>query len=164
MSNWLNDGDDWGEIAETLPTSGAYTPVPKGEYEVEIVSVMPRIIDNAKATGMQVKIEVRIIEGDYKGRKVFGGHIVDYKSKHGDDEKAEKTERIGRGKFKALCGAVGIDKKPSDLQVLIGKSVKATLTISKRPDGQEENDIGGYSKSAYFAPVASPVGGFNPWG
>jgi hypothetical protein len=163
MSNWLTDGGDWGEVAESLPTGGGFTPVPKGDYEVEVVSVTTRPIDNNKATGVQLKIEVRVIEGDYKGRKIFGSHLVEYKSKLGDDDKAEKTERIGRAKFKALCGAVGIDKKPGDLQVLVGKSVKAAIGINKRPDGVEDNEIVNYAKSAYFAPVAKPVGGFDPW-
>jgi hypothetical protein len=164
MSNWLTDGGDWGDIEESLPAGGgAYKPVPKGDYECEVMAVTTRAVDNARATGTQVKVEIRIIEGDYKGRKVFGGHLVEYRSKLGDDEKAAKTERIGRGKFKALCGAVGIDKKPNDLSALVGKSVKVAIGIGKRPDGGEDNEIFGYVKSAYFAPVAKPVGGFDPW-
>lgn len=162
MSNWLTDGGDWGDVADDLPSGGGnYKPLPKGDYEVEVVSVTTRGIDNNKATGLQVKLEVRVIDGDYKGRRVFGSHLVEYKSKLGDDEKAEKVERIGRAKFKALCGAVGIDKKPSDIQTLVGKSVKASVGISKRPDGSEDNELVGYAKSAYFVPVATPVGGFD---
>lgn len=163
--SWLDDGGDWGEIEEGLPAGGAYKPVPKGDYECEVVGVTTRVIDNAKADGVQVRVEVRIIEGEYKGRRIFGGHLVDYRSKHGDDEKAQKTERIGRGRFKALCGALGLDKKPNGFDQLTGKSVKVNIVVGKRADGQEENEIGGYAKSAYFVPAARPVdGGFNPWG
>lgn len=163
MSNWLTDGGDWGEVAENIPTAGGFTPLPKGDYEVEIVAISTRPIDNTKATGVQIKLEVRVIDGDYKGRRVFGSHLVDYRSKLGETEKAEKVERIGRAKFKQLCGAVGIDKKPGDIQTLVGKSVKASVGVNKRPDGVEDNELVGYSRSAFFAPVAKPVGGFDPW-
>ena len=165
MSNWLTDGGDWGDVAEDLPAGGgSYRPLPKGDYEVEVVAISTRGIDNHKATGTQLKLEVRVIDGDYKGRRIFGSHLVEYKSKLGEDEKAEKVERIGRAKFKQLCGAVGIDKKPSDIQTLVGKSVKASVGVSKRPDGAEDNELVGYAKSAFYVPAARPVdGGFNPW-
>jgi hypothetical protein len=165
MSNWLTDGEDWGDVDDAPAGGGVYTPVPKGDYECEVVSITTKAIDNANAIGLLIKVEVKIIDGDCKGRRIFGGHIINYAPKSGDSEKGSLIERIGRGKFKSLCGAVGIEKKTSDFTKLAGKAVKCSVVISKRGDGKEDNEIAGYDKSRFFVSVVKPinVGGFDPW-
>ena len=164
MSNWLTDGKDFSD-AESPLADRSFTPVPKGEYECEVVACFDKNIDSFRGYGVAVKVELLIIEGDHKGRKVFGSHVVEYNSKVGDDDKASTTERIGRSQYREFCSSCGFDRKPDGLGVFVGKNVKARVAIKKRQDGVEDNDITGYQRSSYLASqVSAPnIGGASPW-
>jgi hypothetical protein len=165
MTSWLDDGGDFSEL-EGLegPSFGPIAPIPKGDYHCEIVKVERNQIDNARATGESVKFQLRVIDGEYKRRVVFASHIVDYRSKIGEDEKAATTARIGRVQFSRLCMALGIKTQVQPLSQLEGKIVLAKVTIRKNGD-REDNDVQTYERSSYFAPAPVRVasGGPSPW-
>lgn len=165
MTSWLDDGGDFSDLdGLDAPTFGVIAPIPKGDYECEIVKIERKNIDNARALGVSARLQLRVIDGEHKGRVVFASHIVDYRSKIGEDEKAAKTQQIGRLQFRALCVALGIKEKVQPLNILEGKVVCAKVTIRKNGE-REDNDVQGYARSSFFAPnpVKIPDGGVSPW-
>lgn len=164
MTSWFDDGGDFSELdGLDGPSFGPIAPIPKGDYDCEIVKVERKKIDNARATGESAKFQLRVIDGEYKGRVVFASHIVEYRSKIGEDEKAATTERIGRVQFSRLCMALGIKTK-QPLSTLEGKVVRAKVIIRKNGD-RDDNDVQTYERSQFFAPAPARVaGGESPWG
>jgi hypothetical protein len=159
MSNWLEDGGDWGQI-EARPARD-YTPIPKGAYEMEVVKLDVKGIDNANAVGTALKIELRVWDGEYKNRKVFGSHIVDYRRKDGDTAKAETVQNIGRAAVKALCEACGKVAKPKNWSALEGSLVKAHVSINTYGADKQDNQVDTYSRSVGLQPVVT--GEDVPW-
>ena len=159
MSNWLEDGEDWGQI-EARPARD-YTPIPKGAYEMEIVKVEVKGIDNINAVGTALKVELRVWDGEHKNRKVFGSHIFDYRRKDGDTAKADVVQNIGRAALKAMAEACGKASKPKDWKSLEGSLVKAHVSINTYGADKQDNQVDTYSRSVGLAPVLT--GEDVPW-
>lgn len=83
--------------ATQVEPQGDYTPIPPGEYKVQITS--SEMVENSKKNGHFLKIEFEIIEGDQAGRKLFDRLNLDNPS-------AEAVE-IAQRSLSAICHAVG---------------------------------------------------------
>ena len=158
MTSWLEDGE-WGDI-EARPTRD-YTPLPKGAYEMELIKVEVRGIDNINAVGSSLRVELRVWDGEYKNRKVFGSHIFDYRRKDGDAAKADVVQNIGRAALKALAEACGKASKPKDWKALEGSLVKAHVSINTYGADKQDNQVDTYSRSVGLRPIST--GEDAPW-
>jgi len=170
--SWMED--DWSaEEASNDAQSGDFEAIPPGEYEVEVIAAEERTVDNQNATGLGVNIQLAVRGESYENRRLFEWFNVLYQSKSNSSEKkekAQKTQRIGRGQFGALCVALGISKRPGSYDELIGKFCRATVgkrTNTWKGEDKVENYVKSYEESREYANPSRPTAAkseSNPWG
>ena len=78
--------------------SAGFEPLPVGEYLATIVATEEK--STKAGDGSYLKLEFEILEGDYKGRKLWEN--LNLKNKSAD------AERIAKGQLSAICKAVGV--------------------------------------------------------
>jgi len=128
-----------------------YTPIPAGKYKAVITDSESK--PTAKG-GEYLKLTVEIIEGQYKGRKVFGN--LNLKN---PNPEAEKIARIA---LADICRAVGVTH-PRDSSELHNKPLVAKLAVKpETPDYPAGNDIKGWESmdkihSVVDEPVSTPA-------
>jgi hypothetical protein len=83
--------------ATQVEPAGDFTPVPPGDYKVQILS-SEMVANNAK-TGHMLKLELEIAEGDQAGRKLYDRLNL-------DNPNAQAVE-IAQRTLSAICHAVG---------------------------------------------------------
>ena len=83
--------------ATQVEPQGDYTPVPPGDYKVQIVT--SEMVENSARTGHMLKLEVEIIEGDQAGRKIYDRLNL-------DNPNAQAVE-IAQRTLSAICHATG---------------------------------------------------------
>lgn len=169
--SWMDDNFDASAEAENA-NDGDFEAIPAGEYEVEVISVEEREINNDRATGTGVNVQLKVCGPTHENRRLFEWFNVVYQSKSSDEkarEKADKTQRIGRGQFGALCVALGISKRPGSYDELVGKHARAK--VGKREntykgDGSYENYVKSFSESQEYANPSRPKASAeeSPWG
>ncbi|WP_031431864.1 DUF669 domain-containing protein [Methylomicrobium agile] len=126
--------------------------VPTGRYPVMMVESEYK--QNSKKTGTLVSIKLEIIDGQYKGRRIFGNINMTNPN--------PEAERIGRSQFSALCRATG-QMQVSDTSALhhIPMCVSVEYVDPRNENGKQypaSNDIKGYLHiSEYTKPTASPT-------
>lgn len=104
--------------ANAVPSSG-YTPLPAGEYEMEIVETDYDV--NAKGTGMVLKCRAQIVGGDYDGRPFY----INYNLEHADPQ----TMEIGQRDFAGLRRATGV-LSPNDTSELHHHAFRARVDVA----------------------------------
>lgn len=169
--SWMDDSYSAEEAAEDA-VGGDFDALPAGDYEMEVIDVQEKPIDNAKATGTGVNVQFRVADGKHENRRHFEFFCVVYNSKLSDSsakEKAATAQRIGRGKFGSLCVALGISKRPGSYDELIGKHTLVSLGKKKDSYNGEEKDVNyvkTYKESAKFTNASRPQANTNasPWG
>ena len=137
-----------------------YTPIPAGKYKAVITESESK--PTAKG-GEYLKLTVEIIEGQYKGRKVFGNLNL----KNANPE----AEKIAKISLADICRAVGVTH-PRDSSELHNKPLMVKLSIKpETADVPAGNDIKGWEGIGKVAPaVAAPAApatpapsGSKPW-
>lgn len=88
------------------PSSG-YTPLPAGEYQMEIVE--SDYAPTAKGTGMILKCKAQIVGGEYEGRPFY----INYDLEH----RARTKQERGQRNFAGLRRATGV-LNPEDSEEL----------------------------------------------
>lgn len=83
--------------ATQVEPQGDYTPVPPGEYAVQITA--SEMVETKSGNGQMLKLEMEIIEGDQAGRKLFDRLNL-------DNPNAQAVE-IAQRQLSAICHAVG---------------------------------------------------------
>lgn len=129
-----------------------YQPLPAGKYKAVITESESK--PTAKG-GEYLKLTVEIIEGQYKGRKVFGNLNL----KNANPE----AEKIARISLADICRAVGVTH-PRDSSELHNKPLVVKLAI--KPETAEYpagNDIKGWegidkTPDMFEQPVTTPGG------
>ncbi len=131
-------------------------PIPEGDYEGAIVSTDWQ--DTKAGTGKFLIVEVQVLSGDYKGRKVFDR--LNLQNPNPD------AVRIAQGDLSAICRAVGV-MTPRDSVELHNIPLIVTVKLKPRADtGELTNEIKGYAAKpkaeAGAPPPSSDVS--SPWG
>lgn len=109
----------------------SFEPIPKGEYPMMIVE--SDVAENAKKNGRNLKLVSEIIDGQYKGRKIYSTLAFENPS--------EMAVKIARGLISAICHAVGI-AAIQDTTQLHNKPFLGKVGISKGQDGYDDsNDL-----------------------
>ena len=143
--------------AAAVQPRSSFDPIPAGSY---IASISESAIKPTKSgTGQMLTLTWDILDGQYKGRKVFDRLNIQNTN--------PKAEAIGQEQLSALCHAAGV-LQLQDTNQLHGKPVKIKVKIRKDDTGQFEdsNEVSGYTAAsgasipAAAAPAAAPAA---PW-
>lgn len=148
--------------ATQVEPQGEYTPIPAGEYRVQIIT--SEMQENGAKTGSFLKLELEIMDGDQAGRKIFDRLNL-------DNPNATAVE-IAQRALSAICHAVGV-LSVQDSEELHFKPMIAVITVTP-PKGEygAGNNIKAYkqdgapaAKSGFTPAAAKPAAasGGAPW-
>ena len=132
--------------ASKVDPSVPFEAVPSDKYTAAITH--SELKPTKAGDGSYLEIEYTILEGEYKGRKVWDRLCLNHQT--------QKTVEIARANLSAICHAVGI-MKPRDSSEL--HNIPITITVkAKRDDstGNIFNEVKGYSKRESLIPTTPP--------
>ena len=146
--------------AAAVAPQQSFAPLPAGSYISQVSS--SEIKPTKAGTGQMLNLTFDVIDGQYKGRKIFGRiNIVNQNP---------EAERIGQSQLSALCHAIGV-MQLNDTQQLHNKPVKIKVRVRVDESGKydDSNDVTGFeaapgvSASALSIPAAAPAAPVAPW-
>ena len=133
--------------ASKVDPSQPFEAIPSDKYLVEITK--SELKPTKAGDGSYLEIEYTILDGDYRGRKVWDRLCLNHST--------QKTVEIARANLSAVCHAVGI-MKPRDSNEL--HHIPLMITVKARRDdgtGNIYNEIKGYSKRESRTPPPPTV-------
>jgi len=127
-------------------------PLPAGWYPVIIEETEVReTSDSAQRNagdGYYMKVKYQVVDGQHKGRKVFGNINLRNKS--------QQAEEIGMRELSAIGRAVGV-MNISDSSQIKDKVLQIKLTVKTSEQYGPQNEVKGYKSVEGLSPVA-PAG------
>jgi hypothetical protein len=131
------------EVAPAEPLEA----VPAGKY---IAVITESEVKPTKAgTGHFLEMTFEIIEGEFKGRKVWGRLNLDNPN--------PQAVQIARGELSAICHSIGV-LQPKDSSELHNLPLEISVRCKKREDSDElSNEIKGYAKKDSSSNPAAPA-------
>ena len=140
--------------------ANAYEPqsfdvLPAGEYDVVIVS--STVQETKSGSGKFLKLELQVINGQFKNRKLFDNLNLWNSS--------AQAQTIARGQMSAICRAIG-NLTPKDSSELHMKPIRCKIKIEKSEEYGDSNKIVGYKACAANTPASNGNGGGGtgaPW-
>jgi hypothetical protein len=135
--------------ASQVAPQQATGPLPAGTYLAHITE--SDIRDLSSGNGKGLKLTFEIIDGQFKGRKVWENLNIQHTN--------EDTQRISQSQLSALCHAVNVIKL-LDTAALHFKPVRINVTV-REAQGQYKasNNIKGYEAAGA---VAVPAAAYTP--
>lgn len=135
----------------------AFGPIPAGQYIAQIVD--SDLKTNRAGTGQYIALQIEILDGEFKGRRVFSNLTISHTNK--------TAEQIGQAQLSALCRAVGV-MQLTDTAQLHGRPIKITVRIRKDEKYGESNEVTGFETAASVAQspaavTATPAASIPPW-
>ena len=119
-------------------------PIPAGTYLAHITESDVAPLRSGNGTGLKLTLE--IIEGQYKGRKVWDNLNIQHSN--------EDTQRIAQTQLSALCHAVNVIKL-QDTAALHMKPVTIKVVVREaKGEYQASNNIKGYESAGGVRPSA----------
>lgn len=149
--------------ATQVEPQGEYTPIPAGEYKVQIIT--SEMVATKSGDGQMLKLELEIMEGEQAGRKIFDRLNL-------DNPNATAVE-IAQRTLSAICHAVGV-LSVQDSEELHFKPMIAVIVVTP-PKGEygAGNNIKTYkqvgeasaapAKSGFTASKPAASSGGAPW-
>lgn len=124
-----------GFDASTVVPSAAFTPIPAGDYKMQIIASAMEPTSNGQ--GRFLKLELEITEGEHAGRKTFDRLNLENHNQQAVD--------ISKRTLSAICHAVG-NLQPRDSVELHFKVMEVKIAVVPRKDrpGEFSNEIKGY--------------------
>ncbi len=121
--------------------------IPAGQYLAHITE--SDIVDLKSGNGQGLKMTFEVIDGQFKGRKVWTSLNVVHTN--------EVAQGIAQSQLSAICRATGVNKL-EDTGSLHFKPIKITVAIKPaNGDYKEGNEIKGYDAANGVAPAPTPV-------
>jgi hypothetical protein len=111
-----------------------YSPLPAGAYPA--VLVFSEVRDTKAGTGQYLYMEMEVIDGQFKGRKIFDRLNINNPNK--------TAENIGKKQLIKLMGALGVPLDSSDSTVMHGKPFNVKLKIKDDAQYGPSNDVAAY--------------------
>lgn len=118
---------------EVEPSIG-FDPIPAGKYQAVITD--SEMKPTKSGNGQYLQLEFEVIEGDYKGRKVW--------SRLNLENANSEAVRIARADLSAICRAVNV-AQPRDSVELHNLPLTITVRCRKNQDDEITNEIKGYA-------------------
>jgi hypothetical protein len=150
-----------GFNAGDVPPMDNFDAIPAGLYKA--IATASENKENKKGTGSYLQIAWEIIEGEFKGRKLW--------SRLNLQNQSAQAVGIAKKELSSICRAIGI-LVPVDSENLHNKPLILSVAIEKRADnGEMSNRIKGYAavggsaptfQASAPAPVTQPIGSA-PW-
>lgn len=138
-----------GFNAEEVEPQRGFDPIPNGEYFAVITESEEK--ENAKKTGSYVKFTFEILEGEFKGRKLWVNLNL-------NNPNAQAVD-IARQELSSICRAVGV-MRPNDSSDLHDIPMLIKVKVVKRADtGELQNEIAGYKSKEEAKKKATGGGG-----
>ena len=133
--------------ANEVEPSVGFEAIPAGKYQAVIVDSDMK--PNKAGTGEYLQLEFEVIEGEFKGRKLWTRLNL-----HNPNPDAV---RMAQADLSAICHAVNVIH-PGDSVELHNLPLTITVKCRKTPDGDIVNDIKGYApkETAVAATPAAP--------
>jgi len=133
--------------ANEVPPAEALEAVPAGKYIAVITE--SEVKPTKSGNGHFLEMTFEIIEGELKGRKVWGRLNL-------ENPNAQAVQ-IARGELSAICHAVGV-MQPKDSAELHNLPLEISVRCKKRDDSDElSNEIKGYAKREASTNPAAPA-------
>lgn len=139
----------------------SFDVLPAGDYTVVIVkSEIKPTKDNS---GQRLNLELQVVDGKFKGRKLFDGLNIANKS--------AQAQQIGQGQLSALCRAAGV-MTPKDSSDLHNKPIIAAVKVGKDQNNNDRAEVKSYKpigkqpslvEQAFEATEAVPAKQKSPW-
>ena len=123
-----------GFNANDVDPAKPFEPLPAADY---LVIMTKSEMKDSKSGGKFLEMEFQVVEGEHKGRSVWGRLNL---------KNANKTaEDIAKAELSAICHAVGI-MKPQDSSDFHNKRLFVVVKLKERDDkpGVLSNEIKGY--------------------
>ena len=118
-------------------------PLPAGVYLAHITE--SDVVDLKSGNGQGLKLTFEVIDGQFKGRKVWESLNVVHTN--------EQAQGIAQSQLSAICRATGVIKL-EDTAALHRKPLKITVAIKPaQGDFKEGNSIKGYDSASGAAPA-----------
>jgi len=129
--------------ASTVAPQTSTSPIPAGTYLAQVIE--SDIKDLASGNGKGMKLTFEIIDGQYKGRRIWENLNIQHTN--------EDSQRIAQSQLSALCHAVGVIKL-RDTAALHMKPVNIKVTV-REAEGkyQASNNVKGYESAGPVAPT-----------
>jgi len=119
---------------EVNPSVG-FEPIPNGKYQAVVVDSCFK--DTKSGSGRYLELTFEIIEGEYKGRKVWARLNLENPN--------STAVEIARAELSAICRAVNV-MQPKDSAELHNLPLEIGVVCKKRPDTDEiSNEIKSYA-------------------
>ncbi|NRA37012.1 MAG: DUF669 domain-containing protein [Planctomycetes bacterium] len=118
------------------PKNGENEAIPGGEYQACIVATTMK--ENKKKNGQYLEIESEIIDGQFKGRRIWDRLNIDNPN--------ETAVEIAKGRLSAICHAVGVMEMTDTAQLQ-----DRPLVIKVKKIKRQDNDAWSNEVSAYFS-------------
>ena len=137
---------------EVEPFEG-FEALPEGKY---LVAIVESEMEPTKAgDGVYLKLIFEVLEGEYKGRKVWDRLNLDNPS--------EEAVRIAKAKLSAICRAVGV-MTPKDSCELHNLPLHISVKCKKRDDNDDmTNEVKKYEKREPVTQASEPRGEKPSW-
>jgi len=132
-----------GFNANTVEPSDSFDPIPAGEYLCVITASEEK--PTKAGTGSFLVLEFEVIDGPYKGRKLWDRLNLNNPS--------EVAVKIARATLSAICRSIGV-MEPSDSCEMHDLPLLVKVRTEKRADTDElSNVIKGYRQGRALDPV-----------
>jgi hypothetical protein len=142
--------------AHDVDPKGDFEPLPSGKY-VAVITESEMTLTKS-GDGHYLKLTFEVIEGEYKGRKLWARLNLDNPN--------ATAVQIARAELSAICRAVGV-MQPKDSVELHNIPLLLTVKARKRKDEDElENVISKYERKGAAAgqpQQAVPASSTPPW-
>ena len=133
--------------ANEVPPAEALEAVPAGKYIAVITE--SEVKPTKSGNGHFLELTFEIIDGDFKGRKVWARLNLDNPN--------SQAVQIARGELSAICHAIGV-MQPKDSVELHNLPLEISVRCKKREDSDElTNEIKGYAKREASVTPAAPA-------
>ena len=124
-----------GFDAATVEPATAFEPIPAGKYLAVLTNSEQKPTKSAQGSFLELTFEV--IEGEFKGRKVWARLNLDNPS--------PMAVKIARAELSALCRAVGV-LTPKDSAELHNLPLLITVKQKTGPGSEAFNEVKGFAR------------------
>jgi hypothetical protein len=137
-----------GFDANAVDPKTSYAPIPAADYLAVITE--SEMKPNRAGTGHYLQLTFEVIEGPYKGRRLWARLNLDHPN--------PAAVQIAKAELASICRAVGV-LTPNDSVELHNLPLVIHVKCKKRPDtGEIGNEVKGYSpKAALTEPAVKPA-------
>jgi hypothetical protein len=132
----MGSNSEWEDTVGGVPKRD-FGAIPPGHYRCQIAGVSEKSFESARGHGKWLKVELKIADREFAGRRINASHMIDYTSTIGEHQKAAFAQSSGRKVAREMLHALGLEKRPEDLRDLLD----AKVCVRAESDRQKPNEL-----------------------